>query len=312
MKIDLSVELAGIKLNNPIIACSGTAGYGPELTQILDTNQLGAITTKTITLNPRPGNPPPRIVETPAGLINSIGLANIGLDRFIEEKLPLIHKLNVPVFVNIAGSTIEEYCRVAEKIDNCNGISAIEVNISCPNVSAGGIEFGVKPDLAYNLIKSIKDTIHNHKLIVKLTPNVTDISEIAIASIEAGADVISLINTVKAMSIDIKTRKPIIARGFGGLSGPAIKPIALYNVWKVYNEVCKNKNIPIIGIGGILTGEDAIEMLLAGASAIGIGTGIFIDHQIVKNILSKLMDYCTQEGYDNLRDITGALQNPKG
>lgn len=305
MQIDLTVNLSGQILKSPLIAVSGTAGYGPELTQILDIKKLGAITTKTITERPRGGNKPPRIAEVAGGLINSIGLANIGIDQFIEKKYPLICKLGVPVIVNIAGESIEEYCRIAEKLNSLDKIFAVELNISCPNISSGGIEFGKDPKIVEDLTASVKKITVGKKLIVKLTPNVTDITEIAAAAVQAGADILSLINTLYGMAIDIWKQRPIISRGFGGVSGPAIKPIAIYNVWRVYTSICRDRRIPIIGIGGIFTWQDAIEMMLAGATAVGIGTGIFSNHLIAEQITEGIRSYCKSCRIDRISSLTG-------
>ncbi|MCJ7729026.1 MAG: dihydroorotate dehydrogenase, partial [Sedimentisphaerales bacterium] len=245
-KTDISVDFAGLKLANPVFVTSGTSGYADELADFTDLNQLGGFITKSITLNPRKGNPPERIVETDSGMLNAIGLANVGLDKFIEEKLPIIEKLTVPVFVNVAGETISEYVAVVERLATEKAIAGFELNISCPNVSKGGISFGTDPAQAAEITSTVRKAAGQKPLMVKLSPCVTDISVIARAAVEAGADALSLINTFTAMVIDIETAKPVLANKTGGLSGPAIKPIAVYLVNKVYNEVAKDRGIPIL------------------------------------------------------------------
>ncbi len=308
--VDLSIKLAGIEMKNPVLTASGTVGYGPEYLEYCDITQLGAFTTKSITLEERVGNPPPRTVETRAGLINSIGLANVGLEAFIESKLPEAKKLGVPIFVNVAGKSIEEYCIVSESLDKCEGISALELNISCPNVSEGGIEFGTDAKSAHKLVQNVRKIIKRKKLIVKLSPNVTDITEIAQAVVEGGADILSMINTLRGMAIDIETRKPYIARGFGGLSGPAIKPIAVYCIWRVYNKVARKRNIPIIGMGGVQYASDAIELMLAGASAVAIGTAMYIDPKTPIQIIGELREYCIKNNIAKISDIVGKVAEP--
>ena len=309
-KIDLSVKLAGIELKNPILTASGTVGYGPEYMNYCDLSQLGAFTTKSITLEKREGNPPPRTIETRAGLINSIGLANVGIEAFIETKLPEARQPGIPIFVNVAGKSIDEYCKVAETLDKCQGISALELNISCPNVSEGGIEFGTDPKLAEKLVRNVRQSVSEKKLIVKLSPNVTDIAEIANSVVEAGADILSMINTLRGMAIDVETHKPYIARGFGGLSGPAIKPVAVFCIWSVYNKVARAKNIPIIGMGGVQFAKDAIELMLAGASAVAVGTAMYIDPQTPMKIIKGIREYCIRHKVRKISDIVGSVINP--
>ncbi len=308
--IYLSIKLADIEMKNPILTASGTVGYGPEYADYCDLGQLGAFTTKSITLERREGNPPPRTVETRAGLINSIGLANVGLEEFIERKLPESKKLGVPLIVNVAGKSIEEYCKVAEALDRCEGISALELNISCPNVSEGGIEFGTDAKFASKLVNDVKQVVKSKKLIVKLSPNVTDIVEIAQAVVEAGADVLSMINTLRGMAIDIETRQPYIARGFGGLSGPAIRPVAVYCIWRVYKNVARKYNVPIIGMGGVQYARDAIELMLAGASAVAVGTAMYIDPQTPIKIIEGLREYCIKHNISKISDIIGKVSEP--
>jgi len=291
-EIDISMEFDGLKLANPVFTASGTCGYADELADFMDINQLGGFITKSITVKPRKGNPTPRIVETNSGMLNAIGWANVGLDKFIEEKLPVIEKLTVPVFVNVAGETISEYVAVVERLATEKSISGFELNISCPNVEKGGITFGTDPQQVAEITTAVKKACGEKVLIVKLAPAVTDISIIARAAVEAGADALSLINTFTAMVIDIETRRPILANKTGGLSGPAIKPIAVYLVNKVYNEVAKQHGIPILGMGGIRNASDAIEFIIAGASAIAVGTANFIEPGCAVKIIEGIKKYC--------------------
>ncbi len=307
-KTDISVDFAGLKLANPVFATSGTSGYADELADFTDLNQLGGFITKSITLNPRKGNPPERIVETDSGMLNAIGLANIGLDKFIEEKLPIIEKLTVPVFVNVAGETISEYVAVVERLATEKAIAGFELNISCPNVAKGGISFGTDPAQAAEITSAAKKAAGNKPLMVKLSPCVTDISVIARAAAEAGADALSLINTFTAMVIDIETARPALANKTGGLSGPAIKPIAVYLVNKVYNEVAKDRRIPILGLGGIRTASDAVEFIIAGASAVGVGTANFIEPGCAVKIAEGIKEYCIRKEIKNIKELTGSLR----
>ncbi len=304
---DISVDFAGLKLANPVFTVSGTCGYADEMADFMDINRLGGFITKSITLSPRKGNPTPRIVETDSGMLNAIGLANIGVDKFIEEKIPLLEKLTVPVFVNIAGETIEEYVAVAERLSSQKAISGFELNISCPNVAKGGITFGKDPQLVAEITSAVKKAAGQKILMVKLSPTVTDISVIAQAAVQAGADALSLVNTFTAMVIDIETRRPVLANRTGGLSGPAIKPIAVYLVNKVYNEVTKARGIPILGIGGIRTASDAIEFIIAGATAIGIGTANFIEPDCAVRIIEGIKKYCTRKNISTIKELTGSL-----
>lgn len=308
--VDLSVELAGLGLRNPLLTASGTSGYGTELSDYLDISQLGAFTTKSITLEPRAGNPSPRIVETAAGIINSIGLANVGLERFLSDKLPDARSLGIPIFVNIAGSTVDEYVELAARLDQADAVAGIEVNISCPNVSAGGLEFGTDASRAAELIRSVRKQISRAKLIVKLTPNVTDICQIARAAVDAGADVLSLINTVQGMVIDVERRRPVLPRGCGGLSGPAIHPVAVCAVWRVYRSVACAAGVPIIGMGGVRSWQDALELILAGASAVAVGTALFVDPQTPIKIIEGLAGYCREHEIDKLADLVGTVADP--
>jgi dihydroorotate dehydrogenase (NAD+) catalytic subunit len=305
--IDISVDFSGIKLANPVFTASGTCGYADELSDFMDVKSLGGFITKSITLAPRKGHPTPRIVETNSGMLNAIGLANIGLDKFIEEKLPVISQMSIPVFVNVAGETIEEYVAVAERLSSEKAIAGFELNISCPNVAKGGICFGTDPQQVREITTAVKRACGQKVLMVKLSPCVTDISVIAQAAVEAGADAISLINTFTAMVIDIETRKPMLANRTGGLSGPAIKPIAVYLVNKVYREVTKDRGIPILGMGGIRTASDAIEFIIAGASAVAIGTASFVEPACAVKIIEGIKKYCVSHKITQIKELVGTL-----
>ncbi|MGQ5710590.1 dihydroorotate dehydrogenase [Desulforudis sp. DRI-14] len=301
MKPDLAVEIAGIRMQNPVTTASGTFGYGFEYAKYVDLSRLGALTVKTITFDPRDGNPPPRIAETPSGMLNAVGLENPGVDRFIADVLPGLEELGIPVVVSIAGNTVEEYAALAERLDLAGGISAVEVNISCPNVKAGGIAFGTVPEMAAEVVKAVKAGF-SRPVIAKLTPNVTDIRSIALAVAGAGADAISLINTLLGMSIDWRSRKPLLANVFGGLSGPAVKPVALRCVWQVFEAV----SLPIIGMGGISSGADALEFILAGARAVAVGTANIVNPTAVTGVLDELEALLVQQGVRNVNELVGA------
>ncbi|MBN1508773.1 MAG: dihydroorotate dehydrogenase [Sedimentisphaerales bacterium] len=305
--VDISVDFAGLRLANPVFTASGTCGYADELSDFMDVNSLGGFITKSITLKPRKGNPTPRIVETDAGMLNAIGLANVGLDRFIEEKLPILAKMSVPVFVNVAGELIEEYVAVAERLAREQTIAGFELNISCPNVAKGGISFGRDPYPVSEITSAVRRAAGSKVLIVKLSPNVTDISAIACAAVEAGADALSLVNTFAAMVIDIETRRCVLANRTGGLSGPAIKPIAVYLVNKVYTDVARAASVPILGLGGIRTAADAIEFIIAGASAVAVGTASFIQPNCAARIIDGIREYCARHGIAKLSDLVGSL-----
>jgi dihydroorotate dehydrogenase (NAD+) catalytic subunit len=305
--IDISVDFTGLKLANPVFTASGTCGYADELADFMDVSALGGFITKSITLKPRKGNPTPRMVETDAGMLNAIGLANVGLDRFIEEKLPIIAKMAVPVFVNVAGELIDEYVAVVKRLAREETIAGFEVNISCPNVAKGGISFGRDPDQVREITSAVRKAAGDKVLIVKLSPCVTDISVIASAAVEAGADALSLINTFTAMVIDIEKRKPVLANRTGGLSGPAVKPIAVYLVNKVYNDVAKKAGIPILGLGGVCTAADAIEFIIAGASAVAVGTATFVHPDSAARIVHGINDYCVRHKIARLSDLVGSL-----
>lgn len=308
--VDISVDFAGLKLANPVFTVSGTCGYADELADFMDVNALGGFVTKSITARPRKGNPTPRIVETDSGMLNAIGLANVGLDKFVEEKLPVIEsKLSGPaVFVNVAGETIDDYVAVVERLASQAAIAGFELNISCPNVKKGGISFGTDPQQVREITSAVKQAAAEKVLMVKLSPSVTDISEIAGAAVEAGADALSLVNTFTAMVIDIESRKPVLANRTGGLSGPAIKPIAVYFVHKVYTEVAKSREIPILGVGGIRTASDAIEFIIAGASAVGVGTANFIEPGCAVKIIEGIRQYCIRKKVASIRELVGSLE----
>ncbi len=301
--IDLKVKIGKIIFKNSVLVASGTFGYGEEYSELFDLNRLGGIITKSVTLNPREGNPPPRTCETPSGMLNSIGLANIGIEKFIQEKLPFLRKFNTRIIVNVAGSTVDEYLQVVEKLNRAKGVDMLEINISCPNVVEGGMVFGSDPECAFRCVKSIRKAT-DYPLVTKLTPNVRDIGEIALAVEDAGSDCVSLINTLVGMAIDSKTKKPLLANITGGLSGPAIKPVALAMVWKVAQKV----KIPVVGIGGITNTEDALEFLLAGASLIQVGTSNFIDPQTAIKIIEGLKNYCKGNKISKIKSLIGKLK----
>lgn len=299
---DLSVKIAGIEFKNPLIAASGAYGFGREYAQMYPLRTLGGISCKGTTLHLRPGNPPPRVTETPSGMLNAVGLQNPGVDHFIREDLPWLSRQGTRVIANIAGNTPEDYCAVAEKLnDTCTDM--VELNISCPNVKQGGVQFGTTAQGVYG----ITDAVRRHckkPLIVKLSPNVTDISEMAVAAESAGADVLSMINTLTGMKIDIHTRRPVIRNNTGGLSGAAVFPVAVRMVWQAAQKV----KIPIIGLGGITSWEDAVEMLLAGASALQIGTVLFTDPYAPEKILNGLSGYMEQYGIRSVAELTGGIR----
>ncbi len=308
-KVDLSVDFAGLRLANPVVTASGTCGYADELADFIDVGGLGGFITKSITLKPRKGNPTPRIVETDSGMLNAIGLANIGLERFIKEKVPIIEGLDVPVFVNVAGESIDDYVAVAEQLAGQEAIAGIELNISCPNVKQGGITFGTDPVQIEEITKAVKKATGAKPLMVKLTPAVTDIAVTARAAVEAGADALSLVNTFTAMVIDIESQRPFLANRTGGLSGPAIRPIAVYLVNKVYNEVAKAAGVPILGGGGIRTAADAIEFIIAGATAVAVGTATFIEPDSAMRIVEGIKSYCLRKNVSAIGDLVGKLKD---
>ncbi len=301
-EINLSINIAGIKMKNPVMVASGTFGYGEEYSDFFNLNELGAIVTKSITLQPRQGNRPPRIVETPSGMLNAIGLQNVGLDTFISEKMPFLRSIGIPIIVSISGEDGSEYIGIAERLSQVSDISGLEINISCPNIAKGGIQFGSDPQMTYDLVKSLRRATHL-PLIVKLSPNVTDIVAIAKSAEEAGADALSLINTILGMSIDIKNRKPKLGNITGGLSGPAIRPIAIRMVWQVFNAV----EIPLIGMGGIMTSDDALEFIIVGATAISIGTANFVNPKTAIEVVKGIERYMIENGFSDINDLIGCL-----
>ncbi len=303
IKPEMSVEIAGIKMRNPVMTASGTFGYGEEFAGYVDLESLGAIITKGLSLKPRAGNPTPRIVETQGGMLNAIGLQNVGIDAFVEKKVPFFRAISTPVIANFFGNTPEEYAEMAERLDRIPEVAAVEVNISCPNVKHGGIVFGTDPKSAYAVVKLVREATVK-PVIVKLSPNVTDIVEMAHACVDADADALSLINTLTGMAIDLNKRKPVLANVTGGLSGPAIKPIALRMVWQVARAV----SIPIIGIGGIMTAGDALEFMLAGATAVQIGTANFLEPGTAQTIALGMEQYLVDNGIADIRELIGALE----
>jgi len=305
---DLSVQLGSVRLANPVLTASGTCGYAFELNDFGDISQLGGFVTKSITLEVREGNPPQRTFETTAGMLNAIGLANVGLERFCEEKLPLLKRMPVPVFVNVAGKTIDEYLTVCRRLSEIEYISGLEINISCPNVKQGGITFGTEPRAIQELVGAVRQSCPDTLLIVKLTPNITDITVGARAAVEAGADVLSLVNTFVGMAIDIETKKPVLGNRTGGLSGPAIKPMAVYMVNRVYEQVAREAGIPIIGMGGISCAADALEFIIAGATAVAIGTTVMIHPQSITGIVEGIKQYLRRHKLTCVTQLTGTLR----
>jgi dihydroorotate dehydrogenase (NAD+) catalytic subunit len=302
MQPDLSLEIAGIRLASPLIAASGTFGYGTEYVELADYAAIGAIVVKGLYLEPREGRPPPRIWETPSGMLNAIGLQGIGVRRFIDEKMPKLREIGPPVLVNICGATVEEYGELARILDEVEGVAGLEINISCPNVRKGGILFGCDPDLAARVTEVVRGKT-GLPVIPKLSPNVTDIGSIARRVESAGADALSLINTIPAMAIDVETRRPRLANLVGGLSGPAIRPIAVRLVY----QVAQATRVPIIGMGGIASAQDALEFFIAGARAVQIGTMNFVDPSIWSRVLDGLQDYCRRQEVRTIGELSGSL-----
>ncbi|MFC2164947.1 dihydroorotate dehydrogenase [Acidobacteriota bacterium] len=299
---DLSVDLGFCTLKNPVIAASGTFGYGLEFTPFIDLNRLGGFVVKGLYFSPRPGNPPPRIVETASGLINAIGLQGIGVHKFSEEVLPQLRQYDTPIIINVCGNHDEEYASVVEYLNRQEGITAYELNISCPNVEKGGQCPALNPESTYAIVKLVKET-STRPIITKLSPNVSDIVEIALSAQEAGSDALSLVNTFLALAVDVETRKPKLSNILGGLSGPAIKPLALRMVYQTASRV----SIPVIGLGGIMSATDALEYLICGATAIEVGTANFIDPQATVNIVNGLREYCEQNKIAKIESIIGTL-----
>lgn len=300
---DLRVNIGSIELQNPVMTASGTFGYAREFGHLVNLHRLGGVVVKGISLAPRAGNPPPRIVETACGMLNAIGLQNVGVKRFIEEKIPYLRTIGIPVVVNILGDSLEEYRQIAEGLAGVEGIAALEVNISCPNVKKGGVAFGTDPQMAAAVTTVVKEAA-DVPVMVKLSPNVSDIAAIARAVEDGGADSLSLINTLIGMAIDIRTRKPVLANVIGGLSGPAIKPVALRMVY----EVARAVKIPVIGIGGIDCAEDALEFMIAGATAVQIGTANFVNPGISEQIVDGIAAYVEEQKLTSVREIIGALE----
>ena len=300
-KVDLSVKVGPMTFRNPILLASGTVGYGNEISEFIDLNKIGGIVTKSLSLKPRKGNPPQRIVETPSGMLNAIGLANVGVEEYIKEKIPFIEKYDVPLICNIAASSIEEYVECVRILTDQEAVDAFEINVSCPNVKEGGLQFGNDVKAVSKITEKVK-AVTAKPVIIKLSPNVSYISEFAMAVKDSGGDAVSAINTLVGTAFNIFTKKPKIKNITGGLSGPAIKPVALAKVFEIKQKV----NIPIIGIGGIMVWKDVIEFMIAGSSAIQIGTLNFIDPTAPMKIIAELEEYCLNSGLNKLSDITGS------
>ena len=301
--IDLSVHIAGLRLRNPVLLASGTFGHGAEYAGWMDFTRIGGVVTKTITMQARAGNRPPRTVETPAGMLNSIGLQNPGLAGFISEKLPLLTDLPTAVVVSIAGTSVEEFAEMARRLDGLPGVHALELNISSPNMKDGGMLFGCSPKAAHDVTAAVKRAVRT-PVIVKLTPNVTDIVEIAVAVEEGGADGVALINTLLGMAVDARSRRPILGNVTRGLSGPAIKPVALAMTWKVAQKV----RIPVVGMGGISTAQDALEFLIVGACAVQVGTATFVTPTCALDIVDGIEGYCREVGVQRVGEVVGTLE----
>jgi dihydroorotate dehydrogenase (NAD+) catalytic subunit len=304
--VNTQISIGTLKLKNPVLAASGTFGYGDECKDLVDVNELGGIITKSLSLKPREGNPPPRIVETTAGMLNSIGIANIGVRKFIDEKLPYLRSLETTVIANIAASSVDEYCEVLSLLESQDGIDGYEINVSCPNVKEGGLSFGTNCEMTAEITKRLRK-LTRKTLIIKLTPNVTHISDFARAVADEGADAVSVINTLIGMAVDIKNRKPKISTTTGGLSGPAIKPVALAKVY----EVAQSVTIPVIGIGGIMSAEDALEFMIVGASAVEVGTANYIDPSAGIKIAAGIKQFCLEQHIQNVSELVGSLESRK-
>jgi dihydroorotate dehydrogenase (NAD+) catalytic subunit len=302
--MDLTVEIGNLKLKNPVITASGTFGYGEEYSEFVDLNRLGAVVVKGLSTHPKEGNPPPRIVETAAGMLNSIGLQNIGIERFIKDKLPFLRRFNTCVIVNFFGDSVEEFVEAAIRLSAAEGIHGLEMNISCPNKQAGWCIFGTDPRVTFEVVNAVRKKTAL-PLIVKLSPNVTDIALMARTAEDAGADAVSLINTITGMAIDIRTRMPKLGNIAGGLSGPAVKPVAVRMVYEVFKAV----KIPVIGMGGIMTAEDAIEFIIAGASAVAVGTANFVRPSATMEILDGIIRYMEEERIETIGSLTGTVHD---
>ncbi|MEA2062990.1 MAG: dihydroorotate dehydrogenase [Gemmatimonadota bacterium] len=305
----LTVLALGLRFRNPVLVASGTFGYGDEYYELMPFSQLGGLVTKTVTAEPREGNPPPRIVETDSGMLNSIGLANVGLEVFIRDKLPWIagHAGLAQVVVNFAGFSVEEFIEVGTRLGQCNGIDALEVNLGCPNVRAGYVHFGADCESVRRIVGELRKNVRL-PLVAKLSPNVTDIAALAAEAVGAGADAVSLINTLPGMKIDIHRRRPVIGMGFGGLSGPAIRPVGVACVYKVFQRLREMGagQVPVIGIGGICSGSDALEYIMAGASLVQVGTANFLHPLAARIVIDDLLEYCQSQGVDNISELVGA------
>lgn len=302
VKNPLEVNIAGLRFKNPVMTASGTFGYGSEFAPYTDLEKLGAIVVKGLSLYPRQGNPGPRIVETPCGMLNAIGLQNVGVDDFVEKKLPLLKGVKTHVIANIFGETIDDYMEVARRLDGAKGVSALEINISCPNVKKGGIVFGTDPNEAFKVVSAVRKST-SLPLITKLSPNVTDIKVMVKAVEDAGTDAISLINTLTGMVIDVEKRRPVLATATGGLSGPAIRPVAVRMVW----QAAQVARVPLIGMGGIMDARDALEFIIAGAAAVQVGTASFIDPDAAAKVVSGLEEYALRHGV-KIKELTGSLK----
>lgn len=300
---DLSVEVAGVSFANPVLLASGTCNYGEELEGLTDLSRLGGLVSKTITPRPRSGNPPPRLVETAAGMLNSIGLQNPGLEAFVQDRWPRLQRLGTRVVVNIAGDSASEFAEMAARLEELEEVTALELNISCPNLRAGGMLFGTEPRAAAEVVAAVR-RVTRRPVVAKLTPNVTDVTAIARAVVDAGADAVSLINTLVGMAVDLDRRRPALANVTGGLSGPAIKPVALAMVWKVHRAV----SVPVIGIGGIATARDALEFMVAGASLVQVGTASFTDPNAGVGVVDGMRAYCASRGIPRVSALIGSLQ----
>ena len=304
--VDLSVTIGRIKMKNPVMVASGTFGYGEEYEKYIPLNRLGALITKGISLTPRSGNPPPRVVETTAGMLNAIGLQNIGVEALIEQKMSRLKRFGIPIIVNIFGTTVREYGEVARRLDEVSAVSGLEINISCPNIKKGGMSFGTSPHQTFKVVDEVRK-VFPRTLMVKLSPNVTDITTIALSAEEAGADALSLINTLTGMAVDLETKTPALANITGGLSGPAIKPVALRMVW----QVCQAVKIPVVGVGGICTAQDALEFMMVGASAVQIGTAHFVNPKVSLEVVSGVEKYLKEHQLRSIRTIVGSLETAK-
>jgi dihydroorotate dehydrogenase (NAD+) catalytic subunit len=303
---DLSVQIGGVRLKNPVLTASGACGYGREYAPYTDLSRLGAFTTKSVTLRPRIGNPPPRVVEVPGGMLNAIGLANVGVDEFMSTKVPELAALGTTVFVNVAGHSIAEYVEVCRRVDTAPAVSGIELNVSCPNV-ADGLTFGTDARLLHGLVAAVRAVVRRSVLIVKLTPNVTNITAMARAAIDAGAEALSMVNTFLGMAIDVESWRPKLANGSGGFSGPAIKPMAIHLVHKVWREAAREAGVPIIGMGGIWNWRDAVEFMLAGATAVSVGTALFVDPSVPVKVIDGLTAYLRRRRLQGVSALVGAV-----